>query len=90
MSYYHHLIERFSGCPVSVAFTDDADWREAAVAPIKRASSLIAAVEYILDKGSGLPSVVITAHTAGDDVDLSADEVETLIALAQSIRDCQD
>lgn len=90
MSYYHELIEKFSGCQVSVAFTNDADWRQAIAAPINRASSLMNAAEYVLARGDSLQFAVITAHTAKGDVDLSADEVEALIVLVQSLRDCQD
>ncbi|MTH62196.1 hypothetical protein [Paracoccus litorisediminis] len=90
MSYYHHLIKKFDGCPVSVAITDDADWRAAIVAPIKRVSSLTTAAEYILDKGSSLRFVVVTAHTAEGDVDINPDDVENLVAVVQLIRDCQD
>lgn len=90
MSYYHQLIEKFGDCQVSVAFTGDADWRQAMTAPIKTASSLMSAAEYILDSGRSLQLAVVTIHTTKSNVDLSPDEIETLTGLVQSIRDCQD
>lgn len=86
MSYYHHLFKKFDNCPVLVAFTND--WQQL-VTP-QQFSSLMAAVEHILDQQKDLKFVVVTAHTHTGPVDLDQGDLLRLINLAGDIRHCQD
>lgn len=90
MIYHHHLFHKFDDCSVSVAFVDAADWRQLAETPVRQFQSLMAAAEYILNQQHELQFVVVTAHSTAGAVDLSQDELGTLVALVQSIRNCQD
>lgn len=86
MSYYHDLFQRFDDCPVSVAFTED--WRQLAVP--RQFPSLMVAVDHIVDQQRDVQSAVVTAHTPVGPVDLGQDELSTVVALAETIRNCQD
>jgi hypothetical protein len=48
------------------------------------------AVDHILDQQSDLKSITVTAHPAAGQVDLSQNDLSTLVALAEDIRCCQD
>jgi len=86
MSYYHDHFQRFSDCPVSVAFT--ARWWHLAV--IRQFPSLMEAIDHILDKQEDLQATVVTAHTPAGPIDFSQEELSTLVGLAETLRSSQD
>ena len=90
MSYYHDLLQRFNDCPVSVAFSDTTSRRHLSVVTTREFRSLIDAVDFTLDKQKDVRSVVITAHPATGDYELSQSDLANLAALAQEVRNCQD
>jgi len=85
MHYLHDLYHQFDQCDVTICLAEGQR-----ITPCHRFSSMMSAIDFLLEHPNKLEFAVMTAHTPEGLFDIDQQEILTLTALQDSVRHCQD